>query len=440
MAERVVVDGELHIICHVDGDATLDQHTDGDGGKITRYNWRGYSAYEIAVQHGYAGTEEEWLASLIGPTGAVGPQGPQGIQGPRGEKGDTGAAGPKGDAGATGPQGPQGPQGERGLTGETGPAGPQGKTGETGPAGDTGPQGPQGIQGLQGDTGERGTGMLKVATAPTSYTTTVGNFSPRFRIPLSTVKSHAHVDDVFVGDIIIYTYYHYVVGYIDDTYAYLGPSTSFRGATGPQGPAGQDGRDGEDAPGYFTVSGGGGEGGGELVKVCAIENPGTNYWMNYDHPLSDISTGKRYIFEVIDGNGETRYMTAETGVQFVDTGDEYEATDSCDYDTGEGTGTTVKRGLSQWSPDIITFDFGMYPQELLDDMTFVIYEVASSGGNVVDLIDGYTAGPSLKGADGGQGEPGYTPVKGVDYWTQADQAAIVDAVLAALPAAEEVGF
>lgn len=82
----------------------------------------------------------------------------------------------------------------------------------------------------------------------------------------------------------------------------------------------------------------------------------------------------------------------------------------------------------------------MYPQELLDDMTFVIYEVASSGGNVVDLIDGYTAGPSLKGADGGQGEPGYTPVKGVDYWTQADQAAIVDAVLAALPAAEEVGF
>ena len=206
MAERVVLDGELHIICHVDGDATLDQHTDGDGGKITRYNWRGYSAYEIAVQHGYAGTEEEWLASLIGPTGAVGPQGPQGIQGPRGEKGDTGAAGPKGDAGATGPQGPQGPQGERGLTGETGPAGPQGKTGETGPAGDTGPQGPQGIQGLQGDTGERGTGMLKVATAPTSYTTTVGNFSPRFRIPLSTVKSHAHVDDVFVGDIIIYTY------------------------------------------------------------------------------------------------------------------------------------------------------------------------------------------------------------------------------------------
>lgn len=26
---------------------------------------RGYSAYEIAVQHGFVGTEEEWLASLV---------------------------------------------------------------------------------------------------------------------------------------------------------------------------------------------------------------------------------------------------------------------------------------------------------------------------------------------------------------------------------------
>lgn len=33
---------------------------------------RGYSAYEIAVQHGFEGTEEEWLASLIGPQGEAG--------------------------------------------------------------------------------------------------------------------------------------------------------------------------------------------------------------------------------------------------------------------------------------------------------------------------------------------------------------------------------
>lgn len=33
--------------------------------------WRGYSAYEIAVQNGFVGTEEEWLASMHGRDGGV---------------------------------------------------------------------------------------------------------------------------------------------------------------------------------------------------------------------------------------------------------------------------------------------------------------------------------------------------------------------------------
>lgn len=123
MAERVVLDGELHIVCHVDGDATLDQHTDGDGGKVTRYNWRGYSAYEIAVQQGYTGTEQEWLASLKGDTGERGPQGIQGIQGPKGDKGDRGEQGIKGDIGERGPQGIQGVKGDTGSKGDTGDSG-----------------------------------------------------------------------------------------------------------------------------------------------------------------------------------------------------------------------------------------------------------------------------------------------------------------------------
>lgn len=45
-----------------------------------------------------------------------------------------------------------------------------------------------------------------------------------------------------------------------------------------------------------------------------------------------------------------------------------------------------------------------------------------------------------KGDKGDPGEDGYTPVKGVDYWTDEDQASIVNAVLEALPSAEEVGF
>lgn len=68
----------------------------------------GKSAYEIAVEHGYVGTEEEWLASLKGADGPQGEQGPVGPVGPQGEKGEQGD---KGDTGATGPAGPQGPAG-----------------------------------------------------------------------------------------------------------------------------------------------------------------------------------------------------------------------------------------------------------------------------------------------------------------------------------------
>ena len=46
----------------------------------------GKSAYEVAVEEGYVGTEEEWLASLVGP------QGPQGIQGETGEAAGFGTA------------------------------------------------------------------------------------------------------------------------------------------------------------------------------------------------------------------------------------------------------------------------------------------------------------------------------------------------------------
>lgn len=48
----------------------------------------GKSAYEIAVENGFIGTEVEWLASLAGPQGPAGPQGIQGEIGPAGADGD----------------------------------------------------------------------------------------------------------------------------------------------------------------------------------------------------------------------------------------------------------------------------------------------------------------------------------------------------------------
>lgn len=67
---------------------TIREYIDEHGGVAGA---DGKSAYEIAVENGYVGTEEEWLDSLVGPQGLPGTQGIQG------EKGDPGLQGVQGD-------------------------------------------------------------------------------------------------------------------------------------------------------------------------------------------------------------------------------------------------------------------------------------------------------------------------------------------------------
>ena len=62
MSDTVILDGEL----------SLTNMLDGQGGTYSRYDWRGYSAYEVAVQEGFTGTKAEWLASLQGTDGQDG--------------------------------------------------------------------------------------------------------------------------------------------------------------------------------------------------------------------------------------------------------------------------------------------------------------------------------------------------------------------------------
>lgn len=57
----------------------------------------GKSAYEIAVDNGFEGTEPEWLESLKGEPGAKGEQGEPGEKGDPGEKGEKGEKGDPGD-------------------------------------------------------------------------------------------------------------------------------------------------------------------------------------------------------------------------------------------------------------------------------------------------------------------------------------------------------
>ena len=137
----------------------------------------GKSAYEVAVDNGFVGTEPEWLASLVGPAG------PQGIQGDAGPQGIQGIQGPEGDAGPQGIQGIQGPEGD------AGPQGIQGIQGIPGPEGDAGPQGIQGIQGIQGPAG---------AGAASLYPKSVGDFfGPNYRA--STTGSNPLVSGAMHG-------------------------------------------------------------------------------------------------------------------------------------------------------------------------------------------------------------------------------------------------
>ena len=77
----------------------------------------GASAYEIAVENGYTGTEAEWLTSLKGQKGE---RGEKGEKGNPGEQGLQGVPGEKGDPGEPGKDGTNGTDGKNGVDGSDG--------------------------------------------------------------------------------------------------------------------------------------------------------------------------------------------------------------------------------------------------------------------------------------------------------------------------------
>ena len=139
--------GVVITIVDADGETSATLHNGANGEKGTD----GKSAYQIAVEQGYQGSESDWLSSLKGDkgekgnTGAKGNPGQDGTDGKsayaiavehgyedseekwllslKGEKGDTGERGEKGD---TGDRGLQGVPGEKGEKGDAGVAGKDG--------------------------------------------------------------------------------------------------------------------------------------------------------------------------------------------------------------------------------------------------------------------------------------------------------------------------
>ena len=139
--------GVVITIVDADGETSATLHNGANGEK-------GSSAYQIAVEQGYQGSESDWLSSLKGDKGekgntrAKGNPGQDGAEGKsayaiavehgyedseekwllslKGEKGDTGERGEKGEKGDPGDRGLQGVPGEKGEKGDAGVAGKDG--------------------------------------------------------------------------------------------------------------------------------------------------------------------------------------------------------------------------------------------------------------------------------------------------------------------------
>lgn len=254
---------------------------------------QGLSAYQVAVQHGFEGTEDEWLISLKGEKGETGP---------KGDKGDTG------EKGATGERGPQGLQGERGLQGVQGEKGEQGIQGPVGPKGEQGEQGIQGIQGPQGEPGPQGP---KGDTG--SGLNIKGELDSESQLPQEGISGDAWLIAgnlyVFVGE----------NGNVESNpkWSNVGSIQGPAGPTGPKGEQGEPGPKGEPgadgAPGIQGPKGDPGEKGEK------------------GDPGSDASVTKQNVEAVLTGditshNHDSRYISKSNTSTYTPTADYHPAT------------------------------------------------------------------------------------------------------------------
>ena len=131
----------------------------GNSWDVLEKGEQGFSAYEIAVQEGFIGTEAEWIVSLNGTNGSSILSGAGVPSGGLGDNGDSYLNTTNGDVySKTG--------GTWSITGNI--KGVQGEQGIQGEQGEQGIQGIQGIQGVQGVQGVQGFSILSGAGVPTT--------------------------------------------------------------------------------------------------------------------------------------------------------------------------------------------------------------------------------------------------------------------------------
>ena len=84
--DYVYTETEVQSIEKLIDDAIKEAIENGEFGDIVGVE--GASAYDIAVEHGFKGSEEEWLESLHGQNGEPGKDGEDGEPGPKGDPGE----------------------------------------------------------------------------------------------------------------------------------------------------------------------------------------------------------------------------------------------------------------------------------------------------------------------------------------------------------------
>ena len=330
---------------------------------------KGFSAYQawLTIEDNVGKSVEEFIESLRGPEGPAGPEGPQGEVGPQGPEGPQGEVGPAGPQGIQGIQGPKGEQGEVGPQGEAGPQGPQGiegPMGPQGPKGDQGEQGPAGPQGEQGPQGEVGPQGQQGASAYATWKLLEGNADKTKEEFIESLKGE------------------------------VGPQGP-QGEVGPQGPQGEVGPQGEQGP-----QGEKGEDGTSIKIVGVLPT-----FEDLD-TVEEKNIGDCYL---IEENGHMVVFNGEDG--FVDIG----AIVGPQGPQGE-VGPQGEQGPQGEKGDKgEAFTYEDFTEEQL---AALVGPQGEKGADGVIGKDGEPGPQGPQGEKGDKGEDGYTPVKGVDYFTQ----------------------
>ena len=205
-----------------------------------------------------------------------------------------------------------------------------------------------------------------------------------------------------------------VITYSDGTSTTLGVVVGAKGQDGQDGANGKDGVNGSDGNDGVGISSASINDSGELVIVLTDEtslNLGVVVGKDGTNGVDGTngSDGQDGVSVTHSWSGTTLTISSASG------------TSSSDLKGEKGDkGDTGTAGAQGEKGDPFTYE------------DFTVEQLASLKGEKGDKGD--------KGDTGATGENGYTPQKGVDYWTDSDKEEIINNVLASLPAAEGASF